>query len=256
VLGHELNNSLAPIRSMASTLRALLERGPALEDWREDADRGLSVIGDRAESLTRFMLGYTALARLPAPNKRRVRLDELVGRVGALEQRHPVAVERGESLALVADPDQLEQALINLVKNGVEAVLAKGSGGVRLRAYRKGRVALIEVEDDGPGLAATENLFVPFFTTKPGGSGIGLALARQVVEAHGGSPQPRQPHSRPGLHRARDLAAVARAPRTCGKPDGACRAVALRAYTRWPRQGNEAHDALDQGWTDPCAPAQ
>jgi nitrogen fixation/metabolism regulation signal transduction histidine kinase len=187
VLGHELNNSLAPIRSMASTLRALLDRGTELPDWREDAGRGLAVIGDRAEALTRFMLGYTALARLPAPNKREVRLDELVARVAALEQRHPVTLERGEALVLSADPDQIEQALINLVKNGVEAVLAKGSGGVRVRCYRKGRSSCVEIEDDGPGLAATENLFVPFFTTKPGGSGIGLALARQVVEAHGGS---------------------------------------------------------------------
>ena len=187
VLGHELNNSLAPIRSMASTLRALLERGTELPDWREDANRGLAVIGDRAEALTRFMLGYTALARLPAPNKRAVRLDELVARVVALEQRLPVSLERGEAMTLSADPDQLEQALINLVKNGVEAVLAKGSGGVRVRWFRRGRGACIEVEDDGAGLAATDNLFVPFFTTKAGGSGIGLALARQVVEAHGGS---------------------------------------------------------------------
>jgi nitrogen fixation/metabolism regulation signal transduction histidine kinase len=187
VLGHELNNSLAPIRSMSSTLRAMLERGTAVEEWREVADRGLAVIGDRAEALTRFMLGYTALARLPAPNKRTVRIDELAARVAALEQRHPVALERGEALTLSADPDQIEQALINLVKNGVEAVLAKGSGGVRVRWYRKLRAACVEVEDDGPGLAATENLFVPFFTTKPGGSGIGLALARQVVEAHGGN---------------------------------------------------------------------
>ncbi len=144
------------------------------------------MIGARAESLTRFMLGYTTLARLPAPHKRKVELGELIARVAGLEQRRPVAIEAGEALTLVADPDQLEQALINLVKNAVEAVLSTG-GGVRVRWSRQASNARIEVEDDGTGLAATENLFVPFFTTKPGGSGIGLALARQVVEAHGGS---------------------------------------------------------------------
>jgi nitrogen fixation/metabolism regulation signal transduction histidine kinase len=185
VLGHELNNSLAPIRSMATTLRELLARG-AGADWRDDAERGLAVIGDRAESLTRFMLGYTTLARLPAPNKREIELGDLIARVANLEQRRAVVVEAGEAVTLTADPDQLEQALINLVKNAAEAALQTG-GGVRVRWYRAERSACIEVEDDGTGLAATENLFVPFFTTKPGGSGIGLALARQVIEAHGGS---------------------------------------------------------------------
>lgn len=186
VLGHELNNSLAPIKSMASTLGALVAREPPPADWRDDARSGLAVIGDRAEALTRFMHGYTTLARLPSPSKQRVEIGALLARVARLEQRVPVTVEAGPDLELEADPDQLEQALINLLKNAAEATQG-GRGGVALRWRREGDSGVIEIVDEGPGLATTDNLFVPFFTTKPGGSGIGLVLARQIAEAHGGS---------------------------------------------------------------------
>jgi len=186
VLGHELNNSLAPIRSMTATLAKLLAQQPPPSDWREDVSSGLSVIGDRAEALTRFMSAYTALARLPPPSKRAVEIGELVRRVARLEQRLDVTVFDAAPVEISADADQIEQALINLVKNAADAALPKRVG-VRAR-WRRGRdAAYIEIEDDGPGLGATENLFTPFFTTKPGGSGIGLVLARQIAEAHGGS---------------------------------------------------------------------
>jgi two-component system, NtrC family, nitrogen regulation sensor histidine kinase NtrY len=188
VLGHELNNSLAPIRSMAATLAGLVAREPLPEDWREDVQGALGVIGDRAESLTRFMASYTRLARLPPPNKRWVDLAPLVRRVARLEQRCQIAVGELPSLILNADADQIEQALINLSKNAAEATLQTG-GGARIRVSERSGHVLIEIEDDGPGLAKTENLFVPFFTTKPGGSGLGLVLARQIVENHGGSLQ-------------------------------------------------------------------
>jgi signal transduction histidine kinase len=186
VLGHELNNSLAPIRSMAATLRSLMARESPPDDWREDLQGGLGVIGDRAEALTRFMLGYTTLARLPSPSKRELDIGPMLARVARLDRRTTVAVEAGPEVSLLADPDQIEQALINLTKNAVEAALPTG-GAVRLRYACDADSVTIEVEDDGPGLATTENLFVPFFTTKPGGSGIGLVLARQIVEAHDGS---------------------------------------------------------------------
>jgi two-component system, NtrC family, nitrogen regulation sensor histidine kinase NtrY len=186
VLGHELNNSLAPIKSMAGTLGSLMAQEPPAADWREDLTEGLTLIADRAEALSRFMAGYTSLARLPAPSKRAVALQEVLAHVVRLEQRLAVTLDPGPDVVIEADPDQLEQVLINLVKNAVEASLP-GGGAVIVRWLADAAEVVVEVLDEGPGIASTENLFVPFFTTKPGGSGIGLVLARQIVEGHGGS---------------------------------------------------------------------
>lgn len=185
VLGHEVNNSLASIGSLAGTLATLIAREPLAEDWREDARGGLQVIGNRAEALARFLAGYGRLAALPPPQKRELDLAVLVPAVARLEQRMTVTVEEGAPLPVQADPDQLEQALINLLRNAVEASLPTG-GAVLVRWRSEGERALIDILDDGPGLPASDNLFVPFFTTKPGGSGIGLALVRQIAEAHEG----------------------------------------------------------------------
>jgi len=186
VLGHELNNSLAPIKSMAATLSSIAMQDPVPDDWADDVRGGLKVIADRADALTRFMIGYATLARLPPPRKRAVDLLPLLQQVAALEQRVAVALEQGPLVRFDADPDQIEQALINLVRNAAEASAATG-GGVALGWRRTDEQLLIEVRDEGLGLSATENLFVPFFTTKPGGSGIGLVLARQIAEGHGGT---------------------------------------------------------------------
>ncbi len=186
VLGHELNNSLAPIRSIAGSLESLVARDPLPEDWQEDARGGLAVIASRAEALTRFMQAYSRLARLPQPKFQPVDLPECVHRVAELETRVPVAVVSGPSITIQADSDQLEQLLINLVRNAADAALETG-GGVELVWRRNGAFIEFTVRDEGPGLSSTANLFVPFFTTKPGGSGIGLALSRQIAEAHGGT---------------------------------------------------------------------
>jgi nitrogen fixation/metabolism regulation signal transduction histidine kinase len=184
VLGHELNNSLAPIHSMAATLRTLLERRP--DDWQEDIRGGLELIGDRAESLIRFMAAYARLARLPPPRFEPLEISALIRRAAALETRMPVYVERGPTVTLSGDADQLEQLLINLIRNAADAALETG-GGVGVGWRVAGSHLEVRVEDEGHGLANTENLFVPFYTTKPGGTGIGLVLSRQIAEAHGGT---------------------------------------------------------------------
>lgn len=184
VLGHEVNNSLAPIQSMAGTLASLVVRQPLPEDWRDDFASGLNVIGKRAGALARFLAGYSRLARLPTPDRRPVDIADLVAKVVRLEQRKLVHTEPGEPLVIKADPDQIEQALINLLSNAVEASPADGK--VVVRWHSEAEYLQLEILDNGPGPPRSDNLFVPFFTTKPGGSGIGLALVRQIAEAHDG----------------------------------------------------------------------
>ena len=189
VLGHELNNSLAPIRSLADSLGQLVARQPRPSDWEDDMRRGLAVIAGRSESLSRFLEAYGRLARLPAPQPQRVDLGPLLRRVAGLEQRVPVAVRDGPAVEIQADPVQLEQVVINLLRNAAEASLDAADGRVELGWDAPSGSGQVEVwiDDRGPGLADTGNLFVPFFTTKPQGSGIGLVLSRQIAEAHGGS---------------------------------------------------------------------
>jgi two-component system nitrogen regulation sensor histidine kinase NtrY len=186
VLSHEINNSLAPIKSITGSLSALLDRQPRPIDADDDLRRGLSVIGGRSEALVRFMSAYARLARLPAPNKVALDVGLWVRRVAALETRMPVVVAGGPPTLLRADGDQLDQLLINLVRNAVDASL-ETRGAVRIRWQRQNGTLALMVEDEGPGIANSANLFVPFFTTKPQGSGIGLVLCRQIAEAHGGS---------------------------------------------------------------------
>ena len=186
VLGHELNNSLTPIKSMAVTLGSLLERDSPPEDWEDDARQGLAVIAERAEGLARFMAAYSRLARLPPPEIAPVPVGAWVERVASLEDRLAVVVAGGPDVEVEADADQLEQLLINLLRNAVDAALETG-GGVRVSWARRRDNLELRIDDDGPGLPETANLFVPFFTTKPQGSGIGLVLSRQIAEAHGGT---------------------------------------------------------------------
>jgi signal transduction histidine kinase len=186
VLGHELNNSLAPIRSISGSLGQLMAREPLPADWRQDLKEGLAIISARAEALSRFMGDYSRLARLPQPKLQPVQLGPLLNRVLGLEHRLKVALTAGPEATVSGDPDQLEQLLINLVRNAVDAS-SETKGGVCCTWRKAGAQVEVRVEDEGPGLSNTANLFVPFFTTKPSGSGIGLALSRQIAEAHGGS---------------------------------------------------------------------
>ena len=186
VLGHEMNNSLAPIKSLAASLESLMRRDPLPPDWKDDASAGLHSIASRADSLSRFLQAYTRLTKLPPPQKQHVDLGELVQRVVDLEPRLNVKVMPGPKTVIRADAAQIEQALINLVHNAVDAAL-ETHGEVSIGWREKEDAVEIFVQDEGPGIMNPANLFVPFFTTKPEGSGIGLPLSRQIAEAHGGS---------------------------------------------------------------------
>jgi PAS domain S-box-containing protein len=189
VLRHEINNSLAPIHSLAGSLADLLRRSPEPPDMRDDLQQGLKVIAGRSKALSRFMASYARLAQLPEPELEPLDVQEWVRRVVNLETRLQVEVVAGPPLRIRADGDQLDQLLINLLGNAVDAAMETG-GGVRVswaRLNGYGDQLELRIDDEGPGLPDRRNLFVPFFTTKPQGSGIGLVLSRQIAEAHGGS---------------------------------------------------------------------
>jgi len=186
VLTHETGNSLGPIRCTAYALNQRLSRIAMDESTSTALNSGLDLIERRARMLSEFIHRYADLARLPPPQPHRINLDELIQRVVSLETRLDVEAVGRTSVMVVADPAQLEQALINLLKNAADAAL-QTDGGVQIRWSESDEGTVIEVLDGGPGLPQTENLFLPFFTTKPSGSGIGLVLTRQIIEAHGGT---------------------------------------------------------------------
>jgi len=198
VIGHEINNSLAPIKSIAGSLESMLagsdldsRSDPTHDPLRDtemldDMKRGLAIIAARSDSLSRFTTAYARLAKLPAPRVDTVNVPALVRRIAAVETRLPIHITEAPEISIRADPDQLEQLLINLVHNASDAAL-QTSGSVTVGWKREGRSFELWIDDEGAGLTNASNLFVPFFTTKPGGSGIGLVLSRQIAEAHGGT---------------------------------------------------------------------
>ncbi len=212
VLGHELSNSLAPIKSIAGSLSSRVSSGTNIDpEIRSDLHRGLDIIESRAGSLQRFLEAYRRLAQMPAPTLKDVPLAPLIARVAGLETRLKVSVQEGPNFTFKADPDQLEQMLINLIRNAVDAVMEAGErpqipsakldadgNGVLVRWQPPTDQVAIEIQDEGPGLSNPSNLFTPFYTTKPNGSGVGLVLCRQIAEAHGGTIEISNRPDRPG----------------------------------------------------------
>ena len=203
VLSHEINNSLAPIRTIARTLGRMASTAELPMPLSEHLGHGLEVIHERADSLNRFLQSYTRVARVPRPQRRAVDLASLITRVAKLESRLPVKVIPGPSVSIFVDADQLEQVLINLIKNAAESVLLAseqefGPEAVTVFWMVHGKDLEICIRDEGVGLTDTENLFVPFYTTKETGSGIGLLLSRQIIEAHQGTLMLRNRIERPG----------------------------------------------------------
>jgi nitrogen fixation/metabolism regulation signal transduction histidine kinase len=186
VLGHELNNSMAPIHSLSQSLKKIADLPVLGPEDREDLKEGLEIIRQRADGLSRFVHEYARLAKLPPPKIRQFELKPLVRRIASLYDRPAVEIDpRSPDMSLPADPDQLEQVLVNLVKNAVEAAALTGRQ-VRICWRPQGDTLVLHVEDTGPGIANPDNIFIPFFSTKKGGSGIGLTLSRQIIEAHDG----------------------------------------------------------------------
>ncbi|HZC43183.1 MAG TPA: ATP-binding protein [Acidobacteriaceae bacterium] len=205
VLAHEVNNSLTPIKSIAGSLRSRMmhnfavpppdRMNPAAGATQDmnpvDMEHGLAIIEERAESLNRFLQAYSQLAKLPPPANSVFAATPLLERICHLETRAQVALEVAENVEIYADAAQLEQALINLVRNAVDAAMQahedKSAVRVAVICTTESDSTVILVEDNGTGLANPANLFVPLYTTKPGGMGVGLILALQIIEAHGGT---------------------------------------------------------------------
>jgi nitrogen fixation/metabolism regulation signal transduction histidine kinase len=190
ILRHEIDNSLTPIQSVAQSLQSLLSQQSRPKDWQEDVSSGLLMIAERSETLHRFITSYSQLTRLPKPNTSELDVEALVRHVVELEARMTVSVVAGPKAIIKADRDQLEQLLINVVNNAVEASLQSkpnGEGQVLIGWQVDGEQLQVWIEDDGPGLDKVKDVFLPFYTTKPHGSGVGLALSRQIAEVHGGT---------------------------------------------------------------------
>lgn len=203
VLTHEILNSITPVSSLAQTASSLAhelkpDQSPAQQqDIVADLQQAVDTLARRAENLLSFVSSYRQMTRLPPPDKQPLLIRELLDHIARLMQQElldagvtlSVNIEPA-SLALQADRHMVEQVLINLLRNAGHALRGRHNARLTINASlsRRGR-PLLQVADNGPGIAEhlLDKIFVPFFTTKPEGSGVGLALSRQIMLAHGGT---------------------------------------------------------------------
>lgn len=195
VLGHEINNSLSPITSISDTLIRICGRG--IDDaGSARLTEGLAVIRERSQALSDFIGRYRLLTKLPTPNRTPTSLRKTVERIAPLFERADIRLTNPVDVFAYVDPEQFEQVLVNLLKNAVEASADGGEIELDWRLER-GRLR-VAVRDQGCGVADTENLFVPYYSTKQHGSGIGLFLSRQIAFNHAGELQLRNRADRQG----------------------------------------------------------
>ncbi len=188
VISHEINNSLSPIASISQTLSRLMKKETNPSKNQEDLLEGLTIIGERAKSLSHFVDSYKQLAKLPEPQKSLTSIKGLVEKACALFTDHTIEISPIRDIEVLIDPVQLEQVLINLIKNAIEATsgLPMPRTQIKVDWLTDNMFLRLMVHDKGPGIANESNLFVPFYSTKKEGSGIGLVLCRQIIENHQG----------------------------------------------------------------------
>jgi nitrogen fixation/metabolism regulation signal transduction histidine kinase len=186
VLSHEINNSLAPIASLANTLQTLSTKQELTSKFSQHLSESLEIIAERAQSLKKFINSYRQLTHLPEPKIDKINLQAMLDKITPLFNQRNIVVDCQPQLMAHVDPVQFEQVLINLLKNADEAMIDK-SADILVRANTDVDSIIIEIIDSGVGINNTDNLFTPFYTTKKQGSGIGLVLCREIIEAHQGN---------------------------------------------------------------------
>ena len=185
VLSHEINNSIAPIASIGETLEKMVEKQYSGTELDNDLKEGLGVITERAQSLNIFIQRYQKLAKLPLPTKTLFNIEPLVQSVTLLFPDANIELD-SKALVVYADKDQLQQVLVNLLKNACESMYDNPKEKINVYWRKDNQYFEIEILDHGTGIKNMDNLFVPFYTTKPQGTGIGLSLSRQILVNHGG----------------------------------------------------------------------
>ena len=211
VLSHEINNSLTPIASLSDTLIRLIENqkkvikeqaltennstaintstdGSSIDNTElfDDLEEGLAVIAERAQSLNEFLLRYQEFSRLPKPEKTLFDLTNLLKSMLLLFDDHNIRLS-GQPLIIYGDEKQLQQVLVNLIKNAQQAMLNNHTGIISIEWQQRDGMVEINISDQGTGINNSDNIFVPFYTTKVDGCGIGLVFSRQILVNHGGS---------------------------------------------------------------------